>query len=271
MSKEILVHALIPARGGSKSIPKKNIRNYKGKPLLVHSINAALQSIFIQKVVVSTDCEEIQRIAQRNGAEAPFLRPSYISADDSLDIQCFQHYLSWLRFAKQDVPDIIVHLRPTYPERDPGLVDRCISQFLKVREKYTSLRSVIPTEKTPFKMYRLIDNVLIPLFEQVDDIKEPYNQTRQKLPMCYLHNGCIDIMNTKTIEEGSMTGDRIYPYLMDRSETLDIDTENDWDRSLNSRHVEKKTSRESNLDISGSESQNKKRSPPIDISQKISD
>jgi len=227
-----LVHALIPARGGSKTIPRKNVRNYKGQPLLVHSIEIAQSCPFISRVVVSTDCKEIQEVAVSNGAEAPFLRPSEISADNSLDIECFRHYLSWLRFAKQERPDVIVHLRPTYPERSSSLLSRCLQKFLSIRHVYTSLRTVIPVEKTPMKMYVIENKFLKPLFPTYKDIEEPYNSVRQLLPNCFLHNGCIDIVNTDTIEKGSMTGDKIYPYLMRREEKHDIDTEDDWQSSL---------------------------------------
>lgn len=229
-----MIHALIPARSGSKSIPKKNIRVYKGQPLLVHSIRTALKCPLIKKVVVSTDSEEIRDIAVQNGAEAPFLRSEDISGDLSLDIECFRDYILWLSSNNHDIPDIIVHLRPTYPERSEDLVTNCIKKFLEVKNIYTSLRSVSPVEKSPMKMYVIKDNVLLPLFKTFDGIIEPYNSVRQLLPRCYLHNGCIDILRSDIIikKTGSMTGDKIYPYVMDSTEKNDIDTEDDWKNSL---------------------------------------
>lgn len=234
MSNKTIVHALIPARGGSKSIPRKNIKRYKEYPLLVHSILSATEVPFIKRIVVSTDCPEIKRIAIENGAEAPFLRPKDISGDFSTDIECFQHYLSWLRFMDQEVPDVIVHLRPTYPERDSTILQKCLSAFLLVKEKYSCLRTVVPIDKSLFKMYTINEKEtsLKPTYTNFNDIKEPYNQVRQILPTTYLHNGCIDIVNRKTIDNGSMSGDKMYAYVMPKEETYDIDTEEDWERSL---------------------------------------
>jgi CMP-N-acetylneuraminic acid synthetase len=199
-----------------------------------------LESAIISRVVVSTDCKEIQKISEEHGAEAPFLRPSSISCDYSIDIECFQHYLSWLKFAKQEIPDILVHLRPTYPERTVKLLNRCLHTFLKNKNEYSSLRTVVPVEKTPFKMYVIENNVLVPLFPKFKDIIEPYHQVRQKLPQCYVHNGCIDIINTDSIRRGEMAGNKIYPFLMKKEDVLDIDTEEDWTRSI--RQGEKKNS-----------------------------
>lgn len=234
------IHALIPARGGSKSIPRKNIKEYREKPLLVHSIELALSCTLISRVVVSTDDVEIQKIAKAAGAEAPFLRPSHISGDHAVDFDCFQHYYSWLKFAKQEAPDVIVHLRATYPERSPTLLNKCIKTFLKHRDSYDSLRTVVPIEKSPFKMYLIEDEQLLPLFPTFRNLHEPYNNVRQVLPKCYLHNGCIDIVKKETIRhKNSMTGDKIYPYVMDQKETYDLDTNVDWARSLQENEKKK--------------------------------
>lgn len=233
LNTQLNIHVLIPSRGGSKSIPKKNIRRYGKLPLLAHSIMVAKDSKLVNRIVVSTDCEKIREIALQNGAEAPFLRPSSISGDFSTDLECFQHYLFFLKSRKQPLPDLIVHLRPTYPNRTQRLLDDCISKFTKVQENYTSLRTVVPIEKSLFKMYTVEDNnILTPSYKEFKNIKEPNNQVRQILPKTYLHNGCIDIVKRETIENGSISGDRIYAYIMDKKETNDIDTEDDWKNSL---------------------------------------
>lgn len=227
-----IVHVLIPARGGSKSIPRKNSKLYKQIPLIAHSINLAKQLDMVDKIVVSTDCKDIQNIAKEYGAEAPFLRPKEISNDFSTDIECFQHYLSWLTFGKQTLPDILIHLRPTYPERNVKFVKQCLYQFIKHYHDYDSLRTVIPVKKTPFKMYVMKQNCLQPLFPTYEEIKEPYNQVRQILPPCYLHNGYLGIIKKETIYKHTMTGNKIMPIVMDEKESLDIDTEEDWKQSL---------------------------------------
>ena len=233
MNNNIIIHALIPARGGSKSIPRKNIKIYKKYPLLVHSINVAKDIKFISKIIVSTDCNEIKNIALENGADVPFLRPSNISGDYATDIECFQHYITWLKCNNNIIPDIIVHLRPTYPERNNDIVYKCLKKFIEIRDTYTSLRTVVPIDKSLFKMYTInSDQILKPTYEVFDSIKEPYNQVRQILPKTYLHNGCVDVMNTKIIENGSISGDKIYPYIMEDNEIYDIDTTDDWNKSL---------------------------------------
>lgn len=227
----MLIHALIPARSGSKGIPGKNIKIYKQYPLIAHSILSAKKEKNISKIIVSTDSVEIQNIAIQYGADCPFLRPSNISGDLSSDLECFQHYLNWLKNNNQILPDILVHLRPTYPERK-DLLSNCLNTFLDVRDKYSSLRTVIPIDKSLFKMYTITSKKLNPTYFEYKDIKEPFNQARQLLPVTYLHNGCVDIINRSTIENNSMTGHTIYAYIMDKHNIYDIDTEEDWNISI---------------------------------------
>lgn len=224
----MIIVALIPARGGSKGIPRKNIIDYKGMPMIAHSILLAKSSKFIDRVIVDTDDEEIAEIAKKYGAEIPYIRPSEFAQDLSNDLCVFNHFVS-------SVPaDIIVHLRPTYPERTLELLDDCITTFVNLYKQVDSLRTVVECEKSPYKMYTLENNLLQPLFETLTTqhcvIYEPYNEPRQRLPTVYLHNGCIDIVKTETIKSGSMTGTRIYPHIM--KECKDIDTLNDLRKSL---------------------------------------
>ena len=107
--------AIIPARGGSKSIPMKNIAMLAGKPLIAYSIEVAQQSHHISRLVVSTDCEEIRDISLRYGAEVPFLRPTELAQDDTPDLPVFIHVLERLKENQAYSPEIVVHLRPTTP------------------------------------------------------------------------------------------------------------------------------------------------------------
>jgi CMP-N,N'-diacetyllegionaminic acid synthase len=218
---------LIPARSGSKGIPNKNIRDLSGKPLIAWSIEQAKNSKHSMRIIVTTDSEEYASIARNFGAETPFLRPIDISQDLSTDLEFIEHALEELK-NENYVPDFIVQLRPTYPTRKVEILDETIDLFIKERNKYDSLRTVIPFDKSPYKMYRIEDNELEPLFREVDDIKEPYNQCRQNLPNTYLHNGYIDILNTDIVNKGSISGERIYPYLMTGDEYHDIDYEDDF-------------------------------------------
>ena len=224
----IRVLCIIPARSGSKGLPHKNIKDYRGKPLLAWSIEQAQLCRYDMKIVVSTDSKEYADIAMKYGAEAPFLRPYEISGDLSTDYECMKHSVEWLRQNQQYYPDIVLQLRPTSPLRKVEDINQAVGLFLENRENYDSLRSVVEFEKSPYKMYTLTENTLVPLFKKVDDIEEPYNQCRQILPKCYLHNGYIDIFNTSILENATISGERIYPYLMNKEDTLDIDEAKDW-------------------------------------------
>ena len=224
---------IIPARSGSKGLPNKNILDFKGKPLLSWSIEQALQSKYNMRIIVSTDSEEYQKIANNYGAETPFIRPKEISGDYSSDYECINHCINWLRKNENNEYDIVLHLRPTQPCRKVIDIDNCLDLFIENYNDYDSLRTVIPMEKSPFKMYILKEDNLKPLFNSVNGINEPYNQARQLLPQCYLHNGYIDILKTEILVNNTISGTRIYGYIMDDNNNIDIDTEKDFNDGIN--------------------------------------
>ena len=220
---------IIPARSGSKGIVDKNIMDFKGKPLLSWSIEQAQQSKYSKnmKIIVSTDSEKYAEISKRYGAQVPFIRPTNISGDMSTDFECIKHCVDWLKENENYEPDIILHLRPTQPCRKIEHVNLAIETFINNRDKYDSLRSVIPVEKSPYKMYSINNDELKPLFDEVNNIKEPYNQARQLLPQCYLHNGYTDILNTDILTNNTISGTKMYPFIMDTDNNIDIDEEKD--------------------------------------------
>ena len=222
--------AIIPARGGSKSIPRKNIRDFAGHPLIAYSIAAALQSEKVGRTIVSTDDEEIAAIAIKYGAEAPFLRPEHLATDDTPDLPVFQHALEWLSDRDGYHPEVVVQLRPTSPVRPVDCVDHAIETLLS-DEAADAVRGVVPSGQNPYKMWRLDERgQLQPLL--MEEFDEPYNMPRQKLPATYWQTGHIDAIRTRTIlEKGSMTGEIILPLLIDPQYTIDIDTERDWQRA----------------------------------------
>lgn len=222
--------AIIPARSGSKSVKDKNIRVMNGKPMLAYSIEHALRSKLVERVIVSTDSPVYQDIARQYGAEVPFLRPTEISGDSSLDIEVFEHALRWLAENEGYHPDLCVHLRPTHPIRDPQDIDRMLSMLLE-DPAIDSVRSVSPAKQTPYKMWLFPDAAsenMVPLVSC--DVPEAYNTPRQRLPQAYMQNACIDVMRAATIlEKHSMTGDQIAGYKM--SYDFDIDTEAEFLRA----------------------------------------
>jgi len=221
--------AVIPARGGSKGIPRKNIRSFAGYPLIAWSIAAAKQSHLITRVIVSTDDEEIAAVAREFGAETPFLRPSELAQDKTTDLPVFEHVLKWLEDVEGYRPDILVQLRPTSPIRPRTMVDDAIRILLEHKDA-DCVRGVVPAVQNPFKMWRFNgeEKPLTPLLE-VEGIPEPYNAPRQVLPSVYWQTGHIDAVRDSTIaQKKSLTGDVIYPLLIDPRYTVDIDTIADW-------------------------------------------
>ncbi len=226
MSKPHIV-VVIPARGGSKSIPRKNIRNFAGHPLIAYPISAALAAKHVDRVILSTDDEEIAAVGRRYGAETPFLRPAEFAQDDTRDGPVYQHALDWLTENSQ-APDIMVQLRPTAPLLPKGMIDAAIELFLE-NPDYDSLRSTIPAPDPPFKMWRLKEDgkTLVPVV--LADVYESYNAPRQELPAAFLHSAHIDVFSAKTMrEKNSITGDKVLAFPVDRRFTADIDTMLDW-------------------------------------------
>jgi CMP-N-acetylneuraminic acid synthetase len=217
------VLALILARSGSKGIRGKNVRMIAGKPLLCHSIDHAQQAETVTRIILSTDSEEYAAIAREYGAETPFLRPPELSGDLATDLEAFVHALAWLRDNEGYEPEVCVHLRPTYPIRDPRDIDRMVEALSK-DDTLDAVRGIVPAKQTPFKMWTQgEDGIITPV---VNDPKYPeaYNSPRQNLPPVYAQNNCIDVLRSRTVTtKGSMTGDRILGYQM--SGYFDIDTE----------------------------------------------
>jgi len=224
------VLALIPARGGSKSIPRKNIRPFAGHPLIAYSIAAGRAAETVSRVIVSTDDEEIAAVARRYGAEAPFLRPAECSQDNTPDLPVFQHALEWLAEQEAYQPEIVIQLRPTSPLRRVRHIDQAVYRLLE-QPQADSVRTVCVPFQNPFKMWRIgPDGLMQPLLET--QYPEPYNMPRQLLPEVYWQTGYVDAVWADTIlSKGSMTGERILPLIVDPSEWIDIDSPDDWRRA----------------------------------------
>jgi YrbI family 3-deoxy-D-manno-octulosonate 8-phosphate phosphatase len=220
---------LIPARGGSKGIPRKNIRSFAGYPLIAWSIAAAKQSELVTRLIVSTDDEEIAAVARQYGAETPFLRPAEFAQDQTTDLPVFEHALQWLEENEDYRPEIVVQLRPTSPIRPKGMLDNAI-RILLDHSDADCVRGVVPAGQNPFKMWQFDgeDKPMEPLLE-VDGIAEPYNAPRQVLPPVYWQTGHIDAIRVATVKQKkSLTGDVIYPLVIDPRYTVDIDNLSDW-------------------------------------------
>lgn len=218
--------ALIPARGGSKGVPGKNIRKLGGYPLIAYSIAAGELCRNIQRIVVSTDSEEIADVAKFYGAEVPFLRPVELAMDNSGDIGFVKHALSWFAEMENSVPEFLVHLRPTTPLRDTIKMDNAISLFAKSKNT-TSLRSAHKAPESPFKWFVKNNEGY---FQSVDSnlSNDDANGARQTFQEVFIPDGYIDILKSNFVLEYEMLyGSRMMAY--ESPVCTEIDTQEDFD------------------------------------------
>lgn len=216
---------VIPARGGSKGIPKKNIVPLAGKPLIAWTIEEAQKSRYITRLVLTTDDPEIAAVGQTYGVEIPFMRPAELAGDLVTDLPVFQHCLETLRQVEGYWPDLVVHLRPTAPLRQVHHIDSAI-ELLLAHPEADAVRTIMATDAHPMKMWRQEDARLVPYIpEDVYGIQEAYNRPRQSLPVAYFQNASVDVVRAEVIvEQDSMTGRHILGLEMSKADSVDIDS-----------------------------------------------
>jgi len=230
MVAESVVLALIPARGGSKSIPRKNIQPLAGFPLIAYSIAAGLAAETVDRVIVSTDDEEIAEIARKFGAETPFIRPPALAMDNTPDLPVFEHALDWLDENEGYHPEIVVQLRPTSPFRRTWHIDQAVWRLIEHPDA-DAVRTVCVPFQNPFKMWKIDSDGFLQSLLDIG-LPEAYNLPRQALPDVYWQTGYVDAAWTDTIlTKHSMTGEAILPLLIGAEEWVDIDSLNDWRRA----------------------------------------
>lgn len=220
------VLAIIPARGGSKGIPRKNLCQVAGKTLVEHSVQHALDSKLVSRVVVSTEDPEIKEVAVAAGAEAPFDRPQELAEDYVLDWPVFVHCLEHLKASESYSPDLILHLRPTAPYRKPEWIDEAIN-LLANDETADSVRSVSLVDMHPYRMFSVDDAGVLKSI-MLHEHPEPYLLRRQELPAIYYYNCVIDVTRPSTIfDQRSTTGAKMLAYIMNPADVIDVDTPRD--------------------------------------------
>jgi len=213
------VLAVIPARGGSKGIPRKNLASFLGRPLVTWSVEHALESETVDRTIVSTDDPEIAGVAEAAGAEVPFMRPAELAEDHVLDLPVFTHALAHLS-AEGYRPDLVVHLRPTCPWRETGWIDEAVHRLAD--SDADALRSVSTPAAHPYRVFEIDPEGHLTAF--VKHIDEPYLLRRQDHPPVYHYNCVLDVTRPRTIEGGSMTGDHMLPYVIPAARVVDIDS-----------------------------------------------
>ena len=217
--------AIIPARSGSKGVPGKNISLLGGHPLIAFSIVAAKMTPGIDRVIVSTDSAEYAAIANKYGAETPFLRPEEISGDKSTDMDLFLHSLKWLSENEKTVPEFLMHLRPTTPLRDPNIMQKAIELFL-TKQEASSLRSGHLAPESPFKWF-LKDEFGYFKGLRDDLTPEKVNLPRQSFPAVYMPDGYVDIVRSSCIlNEGSLHGNNMLVF--ESPYCVEVDTKDDF-------------------------------------------
>jgi CMP-N,N'-diacetyllegionaminic acid synthase len=218
---------VIPARGGSKSVPRKNLHPLLGRPLIAWTIGPGLRAKRLDRLIVSTDDPEIAEAARRLGAEVPFLRPAALAADDTPDLPVFQHALAALGEREGYVPDAIVHLRPTQPMRTAEEIDAVVD--LWVSSGADCVKSVRPVAEHPFKMYRLTGDRLQPYLDTEERRRRGPDVPRQSLEPVYLSAGVVDVIGRATVEAGSTEGATVVPYFADPGRYVNLDSARDFE------------------------------------------
>ena len=220
------VVGIVPARGGSKGVPKKNIRPLAGYPLIAYAVLAGKLAANIDRVIVSTDSQDIADTAAQYGAEVPFLRPIELAGDQSTDLEFFLHAIKWFQEHEGGAPDYWVHLRPTTPLRDATLVEAAINRICACPEA-TSLRSAHEMAESPHKVFQMEGGFLAGFFPD-DPRPEYYNLPRQSFPKAYYPNGYVDIIKTShVLETGTLHGSRMMGFIT--PETAEVDLPEDFD------------------------------------------
>jgi CMP-N,N'-diacetyllegionaminic acid synthase len=228
-TQEVL--GIIPARGGSKSVPRKNIKNLCGKPLIAWTIEETMKSRFLTRTIVSTDDEEIAQVARDYGADVPFLRPHNIAQDHSIDLEFFKHALNWLKNNEGYEPEIVLRLPPTSPLRTADHIDDGINVLIKNPEA-DSARSIMLVDKHPYRMWKLShgQKLIDPFLpEGITGMKDAPNQPRQSYPPVYVQTGALEVIRTRTIYDlNSTAGKKIAHTFMNPEDSINIDTEADF-------------------------------------------
>jgi CMP-N,N'-diacetyllegionaminic acid synthase len=220
---------LIPARGGSKGIPQKNLRPLAGKPLIEYTCAAALASRRLVRIIVSTDCPAIAKVACAAGCEVPFLRPNHLATDSATSASVVRHALDWLAQHGEPWPDLVALLQPTAPLRTAWHIDQAVALLESSGSDSVVSVTSLPAHYHPEWQFVIRAGELrsyadVPLGQLVP--------RRQELAPTYTRNGAIYLFRTQAFAAtGSLYGDRCCPYVMPPEVSVNIDTHADWRRA----------------------------------------
>lgn len=219
--------ALIPARGGSKSILKKNIVKLGDYPLIYYTIKVAIRAKLIDRVIVSTDDIEIKNISHSFGAEVPFIRPKEIADDFSGDFEVVYHTLQWIKKNEATVPDSVIYLRPDFPFRKIRVLNEAIESYKNIKNA-DGLRSLQRSKEIPYKTWLVENGYLHPVVEY-KNIKDPHNCPRQLFPQTYWPVGYMDIYCSQLVlKNKTLRGKKMIPFII-QEETINVGSFKDLD------------------------------------------
>ena len=217
IDKKIL--GVIPARGGSKGIPHKNLYNLNGKTLISYTIESAKQSKYLTRFIVSTDSKEIAQVAKQYSASVPFIRPAELATDEALSVDVMKHAV--LEMERQDVLryEFLVMLQPTTPLRPAGLIDKVIEKLIKTGCD-TVITMVDVEAYHPARMYRIENDMLINIMDERIPMRP-----RQELPSVYIRSGDVYASKRNVIfEKNSLIGGDCRPVIIPSKTAVNIDT-----------------------------------------------
>lgn len=226
MEKKIL--GIIPARGGSKSIPRKNIKPFLGKPLIAWSIESLKKCKDLNRVIVSTDDEEIAAVARQWGAETPFMRPAELAEDTTPTLPVLQHAVQWLKEHEKWEPEVVVLVQATSPGVPAFYIEEGLGLFQKSNADSVISLVEVPGGYNPHWQFTVKEDGKAELFTGVPVKKVIWR--RQDLPQTYIRNSAFYIFKTKFLfeDDPSFYGDDVRGLVMDRKYDIDIDTPEDW-------------------------------------------
>ncbi|OOO00323.1 MAG: acylneuraminate cytidylyltransferase [Epulopiscium sp. Nele67-Bin004] len=216
--------AIIPARGGSKSVPRKNIKLIGGKPLINYTIESAINCKHITRTIVSTDDQEIADISTLAGAQVPFLRPKYLATDTAGTSDVVLDLIEWLKRNENYTPDFICVLQCTTPMRSTEDIEGCIQKCIGDDCEYDVCFSVCETESSPYWMKTFSGGKLVPFLDATTIAR------RQDLPKVYELNGAVYVVKTSAlVRSQTMHIQNVTGYVMPQYRSLDIDTPLDFE------------------------------------------
>ena len=234
------VLGVITARGGSKGLPGKNLKPLAGKPLIAHTIAAAVASNVLDRLILSTDDEAIVAAGRALGCEVPFLRPAALAADDTPHLPVIQHAVRWMADHAGYQPDAVMILQPTSPLRTADDIRASVDLLERSGADSALSASEIPAHAHPLRALRVDDTGAAVLFVTGEGVRHRINR-RQDLPAAWVMNGAIYICRTRVLfdDPPSLYGDRVVVHRMPATRGLSIDDAHDWaeaERALAAAH-----------------------------------